>query len=163
MGNNLNKKNIKIPNGLNIEELTFLVFDKKGNNVGKGYNGKELKTLINNITEAIKPYKSYTALLTQLNTDAPTAIVLENTLKVDVSFSYDSVGVYKVIFSDAVLTTNKTTISLGNLIRTFSVDVAFITSSVLTETEFVISTSDFENNPTNGILENTLLEIRVYE
>jgi hypothetical protein len=41
-------------------------------------------------------YKVYTALLTQTGTDAPVATVLENTLDVELTFSYLAVGVYSV-------------------------------------------------------------------
>ena len=43
---------------------------------------------LNPIIEDPRPYKVYTALLSQSGTNAPTAIVLENTLGVDVSFTY---------------------------------------------------------------------------
>jgi hypothetical protein len=39
-------------------------------------------------------YKVYTALLTQTGTDAPVAIVLENTLGYNITWGYDNVGVY---------------------------------------------------------------------
>jgi len=41
-------------------------------------------------------YKVYTALLTQSGTDAPVATVLENTLGINLTFSYLGVGVYTV-------------------------------------------------------------------
>ena len=43
-----------------------------------------------------RPYKVYTALLTQSGTDAPVATVLENTLGVTPTFIYDEVGNYKI-------------------------------------------------------------------
>ena len=46
-----------------------------------------------------KPYKVYTALLTQTGTNAPVATVLENTLGITISFSYTTVGRYKAVFS----------------------------------------------------------------
>jgi hypothetical protein len=41
-----------------------------------------------------KPPKVYKALLSQSGTDAPTAIVLENTLGGEVVWSYDAIGMY---------------------------------------------------------------------
>ena len=41
-----------------------------------------------------RPYKVYTALLTQSGTDAPVATVLENTLRGEVVWSYTGVGAY---------------------------------------------------------------------
>jgi len=50
-----------------------------------------------NGTEIGQPsYKVYTALLTQTGTDAPVATVLENTLGINLTFSYLAVGVYTV-------------------------------------------------------------------
>jgi len=47
-------------------------------------------------------YKVYTALLTQSGTDAPTAIVLENTIG-NISFTYQSAGVYYLNCSNVFL------------------------------------------------------------
>ena len=44
--------------------------------------------------EATPQYKVYTALLSQSGTDAPTAIVLENTLGQTITWSYNGVGTY---------------------------------------------------------------------
>ena len=49
---------------------------------------------IQNISDYVKPYKVYSALLTQSGTDAPTAIVLENTLGGEIVWSRDSIGEY---------------------------------------------------------------------
>lgn len=49
-----------------------------------------------------RPYKVYTALLTQNNTDAPTATVLENTLGVNVTYEYSATGQYLAIFDKTV-------------------------------------------------------------
>lgn len=45
--------------------------------------------------EPVKPYKVYTALLTQSGTDAPVATVLENTLGGDVVWTRDGTGQYR--------------------------------------------------------------------
>ena len=42
------------------------------------------------------PYKVYTALLTQTGTNPPVATVLENTLGVNLTFSYLAIGVYTI-------------------------------------------------------------------
>jgi hypothetical protein len=46
------------------------------------------------ISNTVRPYKVYTALLTQSDEDAPVAIILENTLGTEVTFGYISTGVY---------------------------------------------------------------------
>ena len=57
-------------------------------------------------------YLKYVALLTQTGTDAPTAIVLENTLGGTVVWTRSEVGVYAGTLS-GVFTENKTAIFLG--------------------------------------------------
>ena len=59
-----------------------------------------------------RPYKVYTALLTQTGTDAPVATVLENTLGGDIVWSYYAEGVYNGELLGA-FTINKTDISFG--------------------------------------------------
>ena len=53
-------------------------------------------------------YLVYRALLSQSGTNAPTAIVLENTLGEVPTFSYVDVGVYELNTVGNVFTTNKT-------------------------------------------------------
>ena len=53
-----------------------------------------------------RPYKVYTALLTQSGIDAPVATVLENTLG-DIVWSYNSIGIYHAT-SIGSFTENKT-------------------------------------------------------
>jgi hypothetical protein len=52
------------------------------------------------------PYKVYSALISQSGTDAPTAIVLENTIGT-ITFGYTSAGFYTII-SDNLFITDKT-------------------------------------------------------
>ena len=61
-----------------------------------------------------RPYKVYTALLTQSGTSAPVAMVLENTLGGTVEWSYVDVGIYRATLTGA-FTTNKTMIVPANI------------------------------------------------
>lgn len=45
------------------------------------------------------PYKTYVALISQTGTNAPTAVVLENTLGVTITFTRPTTGDYKILFS----------------------------------------------------------------
>ena len=55
--------------------------------------------------KSVKPYKVYTALLTQSGTDAPVATVLENTIGGgDAIYSRDTTGEYTVIFGVDIFT-----------------------------------------------------------
>lgn len=78
-----------------------------------------LQRVVNNLLETIgfvndalpdsRPYKVYTALLSQTGTDDPVATVLENTLGVTITWSRTSSGDYEATASDDVFVENKTT------------------------------------------------------
>jgi len=53
-------------------------------------------------TDQIKGYKSYTALITQSGINPPVATVLENTLDVNITFTYDAVGQYSALLDQAI-------------------------------------------------------------
>lgn len=55
-----------------------------------------------------RPYKVYTALLTQSGTAAPIATVLENTFTGSISFAYASTGIYEIVSSANEFVLNKT-------------------------------------------------------
>ncbi|WP_281225943.1 hypothetical protein [Flavobacterium aquiphilum] len=108
---------------------------------------------------SVRPYKVYTALLTQTGTSAPTAIVLENTLGVTISWSYTSTGFYTFTSSANIFTTNKTIIfttkSLaGSFGMAFNANISSFTSG-----DIIVSNS-------SGLMDNSLsnasIEIRVY-
>jgi hypothetical protein len=123
------------------------------------YAGKHNEKLVikNNgeITTAPTP-KVYVALLTQTSTNAPVATVLENTLGT-VTLTYEGTGSYMVV-SNGLFTVGKTVVLIGNKAATTATAVFQNDSSNLAMTTVVISTG----NETNGILENTTIEIRVY-
>lgn len=79
---------------------------------------KQYFTKINEIIDNIndnpaRPYTTYTALLTQEATDAPTNIVLENTTGATGVWSYVGVGEYLLTFSDSILDASKCFILVG--------------------------------------------------
>ena len=55
-----------------------------------------------------RPYKVYTALLTQTGTNAPVATVLENTLGVDINWTRLSVGSYSGVSTKPIFNLEKT-------------------------------------------------------
>jgi hypothetical protein len=61
----------------------------------------------------IKPYKVYTAILTQTSTFAPVASILQNELG-EITFSVLSEGEYNVESIEGSFTPNKTAILIGN-------------------------------------------------
>jgi hypothetical protein len=116
------------------------------------------------LNPASVPYKSYVALLNQTLTNAPTAIVLQNSLGSNVSWIYDSPGTYYANCT-GVFTENKTTVMLiGNssdntpisevYARWYSVDEIRLTSAIYTT---------FTPTYQDGIIDyNAAIEIRVY-
>jgi hypothetical protein len=105
----------------------------------------------------VTPYKVYTALLTQSGTASPTAIVLENTLGVTVTFGYSNTGIYFLTATGA-LTVNKTWVIFNDLDSSGGTAV-YNTKSL---NGFVIETRNISGITTNGILNLTEIEIRVY-
>lgn len=109
---------------------------------------------LNAITDELRPYKVYTALMTQTGTDAPVATVLENTIGVIV-WTYVNVGEY-----------------LGTLAASFpsAKVVCFISGLTLSaysiqredNDSVSITTRDFGGVVQDGQLLNTPIEIRVY-
>jgi len=63
------------------------------------YTGPQIDELLDAISNAARPYKVYSALLTQSGTSAPTVIVSENTIG-NVSYQRYRVGQYGIVFSD---------------------------------------------------------------
>lgn len=108
-----------------------------------------------------RPYKVYTALLTQSGTTAPTAIVLENTLGGTVSFSYSAVGSYTATVSGSVLTSGKTLTSL--LLGNSTAAVRVLRASRLNGTTVNIQTWDSTVTLANDVINSeAIFEIRVY-
>jgi len=117
-----------------------------------------------NSGEATPQYKVYSALISQSGTNAPTLVILQNTLEQTVSVNaYSSPGRYSLSVSGNILLNNKTwyTITNDNNNRT----IAYIDkSNSLGNTSIVtIDTFSFTSSAyADDILQSTPLEIRVY-
>ncbi len=120
--------------------------------IGVDTNGK-LKRIASSTS-----YKVYTALLTQTGTGAPTATVLENTLGGTVVWARTSTGDYTGTLSGA-FTTGKTVARAS--ISNFSGYPIFSmpTSSV---NSLHLVTSSYVGAATDGVLDGSFVEIRVY-
>ena len=129
----------------------------------------KLKTLIENLTNSVealenaptvdsRPYKVYTALLTQSGTNAPVATVLENTIP---GFSITPnrlfTGLYRLNCTPA-LDINKVYFDVINT-QIFS---GFIISKEITVGGIIQISTKNGSTPTDGILSRTPIEIRVY-
>lgn len=106
---------------------------------------------VQEVSDFVKPYKVYVALLTQSGTNPPVAIVLENTLGT-ITFGYQSSGVYTVnssgLFTASKTWTNPTLKDNTNL-----------QLSMYRNTSSLLYLVDADGD--NGLLE-TSIEIRVY-
>lgn len=109
-----------------------------------------------------RPYKIYTALLTQSGTDAPIATVLENTLG-NIVWSYYTLGVYNAELPDA-FTEKKTTVifgagksssQAGDKIEIYDDEGESTNSIKIIQLTFDSNAVDF--------FDGILIEIRVYE
>jgi hypothetical protein len=116
--------------------------------------------------EIVAPkYKVYTALLTQFGENAPTAIVLENTLG-NITYSRSASGLYIANLLGA-FTLNKTFVIITPTVDDAQNQMVSLTYNMGLDSFEITSTnwSATLNGYTllDGILFNTPIEIRVYE
>jgi len=110
-------------------------------------------------------YKVYTALLTQVDDNAPTAIELENTLGATISYARDGSGSYNC-FASSEIFTDKTVVIMPNSLSSSVYANGLITVYTnLFENQniFYFSTYDMVSETySDDILLRTPIEIRVY-
>lgn len=99
--------------------------------------------------DAQRPYKIYTAFLTQSGTNAPVATVLENSIEADITFTRGDSGEYYILADAPVFIEYKTMAFIVNELNTTNMRVYFEATDQLT----ILSSGD--NNAGT-------LEIRVY-
>lgn len=93
------------------------------------------------------------------NTGAPVATILENTIG-NIWFSYNGVGDYYA-YSNTLFTQNKTVVLLGTL-TVNSYDHTFVTNNGLSDSSCAITVQDSGWTLRDDELNNTPIEIRVY-
>lgn len=157
--------------GLFLQEFTFEnIGDINGDTATNLISAYELlDSLIKSIfvtTAQVdsRPYKVYTALLTQEGTDAPVATVLENTLGSDIIYVRNEAGLY-TISTNSIFVQNKTFFSIvssvnGGVVSSKSYIGVFMDTLTTSSVDF--TTLDDQNNHFDEILLNTPIEIRVY-
>jgi hypothetical protein len=113
--------------------------------------------LVVNGTNNIRPYKVYSAILSQTGTNAPTAVVLENTIG-SIFLTRTDVGMYR-ISSNSLFTADKTSISCngvgytnGELVYAVVGGIGFC--QLVTRTSAGVTSDD--------ILYKNFIEVRVY-
>ena len=102
-------------------------------------------------------YTVYTALVTQITTGTPTAVILQNTTGGTITWSRTSVGSYKAIIAGTTYVENKTAlviISNTNASKNIS-------ATRKTTTDVVLEQKDLANALIDGV-DNVTIEIRIY-
>jgi hypothetical protein len=114
---------------------------------------------LNPILEDPRPYKVYTALLSQSGTDAPVATVLENTLGVTPTYGYSSVGEYTLI-SNGFFTEDKKYLFQGLV---SDIDDLVTSLERLDDNTIRINSVTLNGVPTDELMYGqAFIEIRVY-
>ena len=136
-----------------INSLTWYDLINKLKDILKGLNDKPVVDS--------RPYKVYTALLTQSGTNAPVATVLENTLGEEPVWSYTNPGNYSLSYVnlfpvEKTLVFFKGTISGVNEFSQF--DVGYNDN----DTVRIYTTLYPDGYGIDGVLYNASIEIRVY-
>jgi hypothetical protein len=137
------------------EEDILIGTDKSGSDETKNFS---IGSIVNLVENGGRPYKSYSALLTQSGTSAPTAIVLENTLGGGLIWSYTNEGYYTATLVEGF--------SIGNTFATANSSplgaASFNLDLGLTSDTNELYSYNFSNVLSNSILAKTPVEIRVY-
>ena len=171
VGKNTFNNNVILP-GANAQVFgkgNVVTAGTKGIIVGDGQTLSDSGMVINNLTvtgtingDVVVPFKKYVALINQSSTNAPTAIVLENTFSEVPTFSRTSTGVYKLELIDS-FTLDKTFIVSGSAdVSAGTGDFATVIARRFDEDTITLYTYDNFTSSDN-MLVNTSIEIRVYE
>ena len=141
-------KALVVGNGLSIE------------NNGIATNNLKVTDTINGrpVSEMLPTYTKYVALISQVTTNAPTVIVLENSIG-PIVWTRSAVGVYHGTLVGA-FTTNKTTTTISNVVADGIV-------RIINDNDIVYVRTSNLHSPTAALhdthLVNNTIEIRVYE
>jgi len=122
------------------------------------------KIYVDNSIAAIKPYKVYTAIITQTGTDAPTAVVLQNTLGITPTLTRFATGNYRITASNT-FTANKTFCIVGQEANS-GTGMNYIWASDSNDDEVLLQTYDGAGLGAALIddkMDRLAVEIRVYK
>jgi hypothetical protein len=137
------------------EDDILIGTDVNSSDVTKNFS---IGSIVNLVENGGRPYKSYTALLTQSGTSAPVASVLENTIGT-VSYSYVGVGEYNINSSE-LFTVDKTLIFLGP--GRYTTGVTILGTTIGGTSSITIYSRNTSNIGVNGLISSVPVEIRVY-
>jgi len=109
---------------------------------------------------SIRPYKVYTAILSQTGTDAPEQNVLENTLGTGLIYTYDSLGAYYAQLESGTFDPAKTFINITS--GYYSVPYTIYSSILNTDNSYLIIGTFDESGGNVELDGDASIEIRVY-
>jgi len=109
---------------------------------------------------SIRPYKVYTAILSQTGTDAPEQNVLENTLGTGLIYTYDSLGAYYAQLESGTFDPAKTFINITS--SYYSVPYTIYSSILNTDNSYLIIGTFDESGGNVELDGDASIEIRVY-
>jgi len=137
-----------------------------GNLVIGGSGGLTLQMLHDTVYTYKRPYKVYTALLTQSGTNAPTATILENTIGT-VTFTYLSTGNYRITTPGGFIKAKTwlTPVNASAFDQNTNSNLVFsMMDDGSTYNELILGTETgwLDLNHSNGLLDSFPIEIRVY-
>ena len=128
-----------------------------------GTNTTQLATTAFVIANSVaRPYKVYTALLTQTSTNAPTAIVLENTLGGNIVWTRTAIGAYYGTLTGFFTDIDKVfcVIGNGNTMGSYGDNINLFWQRH--DNDAIHITTVKTNNNQDGVLVRSPIEIRVY-
>lgn len=116
------------------------------------------------------PYKSYVAKISQSGTSNPTVVILENNLGFNIEWSRSDVGIYVASVPISTLIPNKTTITALNT-SSKPAAVCLFTDIGQSEENYVFTITTYgsyssafiSQGDSDTILDNTVVEIRIYD
>ena len=163
---------IGTPNGgkrITITDTFLEISDSSLNNEGIRYADDYSATIKENdrsipdvgtVKQIARPYKVYTALLTQSGTDDPVATVLENTLSGTPVWTRNDVGDYTCDVGAIEANTENKFMAFGQYIQNPTVIIIINTEA---DVDGIVQVYTYENtNIVDGMLYKTPIEIRVY-
>jgi hypothetical protein len=111
---------------------------------------------------SIRPYKVYTAILSQTGTDAPEQNVLENTLGTGLIYTYDSLGIYYAQLESGTFDPAKTFINITITSGYYSSAYTVYSSIFNIDNSYLIIGTFDESGGTVELDGEASIEIRVY-
>jgi hypothetical protein len=118
-----------------------------------------LSSTLANFKAKLLGYRSYTALLTQTGTNPPVVTVLENNLGKDIVWTYSSVGTYTGTLVGAFVEQSKVAVITS---QTDLTDTGVTTAFRASDDTIIVATFNYTGAPLDGLLSDSLVEVRVY-